>query len=96
MSLPVEIVIERTDAEIIARLIEIGKLPQPKTIWVVEDPRYGNTKLDGICYSTTTEHLDMFPYSRMRLEQQHITFYPSEHMEVAKQDALQRLTMVTP
>ncbi len=89
-----------TDAEIIARLIEIGrnaKLPDPHTVWVVEDPSTNfpfykdRSELDNICYAMPVSHFEAYPFSRVRLENDHIVFYHYRDYEAAKADAMQRI-----
>ncbi len=90
----VEITPERTPAEITVRLIEIGrnaKVPDPHTVWVVQDPTLYDRELDHLCYAIPVGHLAMFPFGRLHLETQHITFYAYKYRQEALEDAKSRL-----
>lgn len=93
-----------TDAEIIARLIEIGRnahVPNPHTVWVVENPPVSRrffysdrSDVDNICYALPVGHLELYPFSRIRLENDHIVIYRYEHREDAVADAIHRLARI--
>lgn len=101
--IPTEVKPKPTDAEITARLIEIGrnaKVPDPHTVWVVEDPSTyfpfykDRSNLDNVCYAMPVSHFEMFPFSVFNLEKLHIAFYHYKDREAAVEDAIARLAKI--
>lgn len=98
----VEVAPTLTPEQITARLIEIGRtpLPNPHTVWVVEDPSPNGpfykdrSELDNICYTLPVGHLEKFPFSTTRLVQANIAFYPYKYRQEALEDARGRLAHV--
>lgn len=100
---PTEVKPKLTDAEITARLIEIGrnaKVPDPHTVWVVEDPSTyfpfykDRSNLDNVCYAMPVSHFDVYPFSTFNLERSHIAFYHYKDREAAVADATARLAKI--
>ena len=89
-----------SEAEIRARLIELGKVPlrDPHTVYVVEDPPstglwpyHDRSHLDCICYAIPVQHLEIFGWSVPQMEKLHTTFYAYKYRSEAISDATQRL-----
>ncbi len=86
-----------TDAQYRARLIELGsiKLPDPHTVWVVEDPSTcfpfykDRSDVDNICYQIPVAHFEKYPFGLHHLMTAHILFY--REYEPAVEDAIERL-----
>jgi hypothetical protein len=100
--LPTVVPPKPTDAEITARLIEIGRtpMPDPHTVWVVEDPSTyfpfykDRSNLDNVCYAMPVSHFEAYPFSTFNLERSHIAFYHYKDREAAVEDATARLAKI--
>jgi|SRR5271166_1837967 len=98
--IPVIVPPKPSEAEVTARLIEIGRnatVPNPHTVWVVNDPSPSTlffrdrSDLDNICYPIPVGHMTRFPFSPVLMEKNHTTFYHHKDKEAALKDALLRL-----
>lgn len=93
-----------TQAEIFARLIEIGKnakVSEPHTVWVVENPPVSGrffyqdrSDVDNICYAIPVGHLETYPFTPLHLERSSVAFYAYKDYEYAVADAVARLAQV--
>lgn len=83
-----------TREEVIARLIEIGRMAttaEVHTVWMVEDPGPLRTEFDQLCHAVPVGHLEKFPIAPLHLDLYHMAFYPYKFREEAVADTLSRM-----
>jgi hypothetical protein len=93
---PVEVIVVRPLAEIIAEVIEIGRnahVPSLHTIYMVEDPGTAlpfpdRSVEDNIFHAIPIGHFEIFRFPVQRMEKVRATFY--RDMGAAREDARAR------